>query len=707
MFFFFSDFHQKRTENEEIDLLKSDNVNFSTRENEPVEDWKLSFKNSRPIQSQPMTLYSRRMMQKLMVEDNKQLNAGKENKIIVEGVIVAQSVENKEKLMSEKEPGELTDDEYIIERSQAFQEAAKVASLESKIIENSTRNTYLFDKKEIYKKPQKNYNMNLTEKNENQSGVIKKRQEEQTGGSENLEMGSHDTKDCNDAIEFSPFKNNYKLIAFSPIKKNEGCHVITSHFKKISKKTHSQKIVENSIFGLLSSVSSVSDGLKPNIEDQEKRNKAESISKLEGINLDNKNILETVSYPNDVRQKDLVSIKKKGDENKLEKKRNEKLSGSTYNEMKDPEPESQVETAPGETTQFLDFFLLTTSPSKPILPAELKNKDDTPSKSSINSTTEKSDLEINTSKHSNTSEERLTFNILSDTKINAEENLFKKSGGAENDTQSKIEPLGTVENTPAGINAKNTPTISPKVKKKEMVSKKNDRKKAQEKATGKKGKLTENQEKTERNKRKRRQTNEGNNTKNETIKKLKIETSSEKEYCCPNLAKSTSKSEENSSEKEKSKEDISFFEFFQPITKKEGLESSEKDISKNSNSSDFKTTTTVRVSEIVQLETPNKSVQKVQNLIINEQTMYQVFDTKNNSSLSPIIVTNSLEMTPRLALKHDLTLSDTDDDLVQTKQKDETIYAKFDDCDDYCGDNENMSDSDKSDSGASDFVDLL
>ena len=145
---------------------------------------------------------------------------------------------------------------------------------------------------------------------------------------------------------------------------------------------------------------------------------------------------------------------------------------------------------------------------------------------------------------------------------------------------------------------------------------------------------------------------------------------------------------------------------------------------------DFKMT--MSLTGLVRLETPEKCLEKIKNVMINEKTIYQVIDCKTTPSLTSKLIA---DMTPRRMLKNDLMLTDSEEEeeeenncsngkkknhdeknvkenVKENLRSDVIITNDYDDVDDDDDDedpfmNDSSNSGSYSDSGASAFIDLL
>lgn len=712
---------------EQCELEKDKSENNYSSPPSIQEDWILSFKNERKNDAKPMTLYSKRMMQKFSLESKVQENKN----------LKSIEINQNQNIISEKEPGELTDDESEIEKSKEFQEVAKAAVFESKVFDKKPvveREKFLKDNLNqesfgndfLMAEPEKIKSKPFSE-NLAKDTVLS---ESQTISSQEkliLEKKIDCSKEAREVIEFSPFKNNYKLIEISPVKASESIRLLEEHNNKLIVNSDAQRQVEASVFNLLSSLSGVpvdinghenhSEKFKlennntqvPTVEinktlDKPDEVQCESLNDKQGETdeplkffEEKKNVCQLQNVFSSKNFKKKNNLFQKAIDKNHEKEEEKKIS--SVKDVKNVENSAEV----SGTSQFLDFFLLTSSPNpKPVLAAEEeKSITNLQKKNIFDSSNQKSDENVILGSQAEVkeSEQKVTKTFsYNDSKSKKRKDSFAR------DTQIK---------GPEKINEKNDENLAEVQKKNEKLLKlKNNKRKeiecksAESNLGGDKKKLIKNENeeaKDEKNKRKRKLSEcDGEMPMEKKTKLDRNERSKETTIDLINVLEE----EEQKGEQRKVKEDISFFEFFKPITKKEGTETEKIGIGEVPSTTDFKMTRTMSLTGVLHLETPSKCVEKLKNVMINEQTIYQVLDSKNNnSSFSPLIGAKLVEMTPRRLLKNDLMLTDSEDDSVlRLNQEDEGLEQGD-------GDNGEISQSEnsecESDSGASAFVDLL
>ncbi|KAK6644850.1 hypothetical protein RUM43_001123 [Polyplax serrata] len=687
------------------------------------EDWKLSFKNERQNEVKPLTVYSKRMMKKLLEKpiEKKQVPVNQTSKK------VKQSPE------AEKEPGELTDDESIVEKSKEFQEVTQAAIVEEKEIEKLS----LLRKCEIPKVKNSSDTIKRREpvkgKNEDEvPGVIdvvnskivmvQPKLVEMYTPAEHQEQTLLDKKleSFKEVIEFSPFKNNYKLIEISPIKRTEK---MKNEIQLSNSNT--QKEVEKSIFSVLSSLSGIPVGLTgkettdaivkdtdlTNSEHDKTLNITPDIVHFETTCLQegmkNKDC-DKISHEEGVGQcqnrdikRKTISLQSYKEKKKIENEISQNdVVANKEEEISDVASEIQ-ESTPGETTQFLNFFLLTTSPSKPILPAEEEESLESQIRSIGGCTSDINKSEsfnvsqggaLSQGNESIESSNHSTILTSSNTKITSINEIYssdeisplepnKACGKKEIRNLERKKAFRNSEHKSSDDSLRDAPLLEGNFEKSRLPIR---------------NEAAENVKQDKKNGKKRKISN-GNTTDTPDGKKIKMMKSKKDIDHSPSRGQINQKKQEIPAGTKCGHDDS----FKQPAINGETEGSAMDD---RSNNADFTMTTTMSLRGVVRLQTPNKCVEKLKNLMINEQTIYQVLDTKTLSPFPPLIGAKIVEMTPRRMLKNDLMLTDSEDDVTirlpcrggSVKDLDENTefsHSENSEC--------------ESDSGASDFVDLL
>lgn len=648
------------------------------------EDWALSFKNERVNKAKPKTLYTRRMEEKLLgisaaerIRENSKINESifKEEKIAVNSSKDEEQEEEKEKekgnllkqvpknlkkdkipkkvAHEEKEPGEISDDENQVETK-----------------ENS-----------------------CTKSNLNDAGSI----------SNNLEPVLNDsgpiTNDSGPPLNDSERSSSEK-VKFSS---SDTCSEMET-ILELPKTPDIRDSINNS--SLNGEVCHDQIGERPN----------ESITEKEAEN-----------FPT-ASEKSVDEKFQEGMQKLLEIQR-----------------ESVTEFSPFKN----NYKLIKISPLKPIEASyrssringmkQIENLGDTPKKSDVYNKDDAVRLEENSRGQNNQLETSLDLSKSIETNCN-KSSEDKELNVTPSEERNEAKPVEESEETPntrnksgkrRSVRGRNTDLIKKGKKELQESAENNARETASSQKSDKEGRSTRSKSKSQEkviekvekpktvrnNKRKREESVE--KVKKEPRKRKKSQET--KKEPAKKMKKEVNKSTEEPSILEETepevKQDVSGFEFFKPkqVTPTEKhkqlltIQEKASEMDETSFSNSWTTTLSSKMSgegRVVRLETPSKCMEEFKNLIINEQPLF-----KTGSIFSPLPCANVNDfMTPRRMLRNDLMLTDSEEEspikaqVRKVNQVNEVAESvESDESEEESGD----SSGNDSDSGASDFVDLL